>query len=608
MPSLCPKPALALALLFCAPAAWAPAAWADVTPEEVWENWQTAKTVGGNTITADSTSMDGDTLTVTGVTITLPGEADDPAGTATFDTLQFQDNGDGTVAIVLPDSFPVTFTSPPDPVTLEAEEVILTVTLPDADITASGTPEYVSYAVDLPTVGIAATLAEGTDDGATIAANLTGVTADYQVQAAEGTNISQDMAAQTLDLTVKTTGPSPDNAVAVTLSLTDLAAKGQLTDIPASGAEDLQVALNQGMTLDFGGSYGIGSLDVSGKDAGQPIKLSATMGGGNFVMAMAATSFLYDATTRAISLNVAGVDQTTGGDFTFSGALADLTSQVSLSGANWAETQDFNVALKAGLKLTGALGLGATSFDFNAVEAGQVTKLKASLGGADTSFAMSAADMRYAIGSKAIALSVTAPDIPVPEVAIDLAELAFDLAMPLTKTGMPAPFTYLTRIVDLKLPEAIWAMADPTSALPHDPATVILETKGSITLTEDLISGAMAGSPTMPPLLHALDLTQLLVKFAGAQVTAKGAFTFDNTDTTTIPDMPYPTGKVDITALGVNGLIDKLVAMGLLPEDQAMQGRMMMSMFANSAADRDELTSTLEFKDKGFYANGARLQ
>jgi hypothetical protein len=35
---------------------------------------------------------------------------------------------------------------------------------------------------------------------------------------------------------------------------------------------------------------------------------------------------------------------------------------------------------------------------------------------------------------------------------------------------------------------------------------------------------------------------------------------------------------------------------------------MMMAMFTNSAPDKDELTSVLEFKDKGFYANGQRLQ
>jgi len=72
--------------------------------------------------------------------------------------------------------------------------------------------------------------------------------------------------------------------------------------------------------------------------------------------------------------------------------------------------------------------------------------------------------------------------------------------------------------------------------------------------------------------------------------------------------MPLPTGKIDIKATGVNALIDKLVSMGLVPQDQAMQGRMMLSMFANSSATNDEITSTLEFKDKHFFANGQQLQ
>ena len=612
MPKSGHKAALAVAFVFGAPVVWAPPVWADVTPEEVWANWQTAKSMGGNTVTAASTSMDGDTLTVTGITVTLPGEGG--AGTATLDEMQFQDNGDGTVAIILPDSFPLRLQMPADPNVAGATplDLTLTVSLPDADITASGVPESISYVTDMPVIEVAADVAEGTGDTATtatIAAKLTEVSGTYLVEAAEsGTNISQEMAAKTLDLSVKSSGTTPDNDVAITLSLTDLAGKGQLNDIPASGMDDLQLALNEGMTLDFGGSYGIGSVDVSGKDAGDPIKLTATVGGGNFVMAMAATSFHYDAASKSISLNVAGTDQTSGAEFSFSGALADLSSQFDMAGANWADTDEFDVALKSGLKLSGAFGLGASSFDFNSVEAGQLTKLKASVGGADTSFAMAAAQMRYSIGSKAIALAISSPEIPLPEVAIDLAELAFDLAMPVTKSDSPAPFSYLTKVIDLKVPEALWAMVDPTGTLPHGPATMILDTKGSVTLTEDLINDAMAGGPTTPPLLHALDLTQLLVRFAGAEVMASGAFTFDNTDTTTIPDMPYPTGKMDITALGVNGLIDKLVAMGLLPEDQAMQGRMMMSMFANTSADKDEITSTLEFKDKHFYANGQQLQ
>jgi hypothetical protein len=92
-------------------------------------------------------------------------------------------------------------------------------------------------------------------------------------------------------------------------------------------------------------------------------------------------------------------------------------------------------------------------------------------------------------------------------------------------------------------------------------------------------------------------------------VTGAGAFTFDNTDTTTFPGVPAPTGQLDLKIVGANGLIDKLIQLGFLPEDQAMGARMMMGLFAKPVeGQEDTLTSTLEFKDKGFYANGQRLQ
>ena len=196
-----------------------------------------------------------------------------------------------------------------------------------------------------------------------------------------------------------------------------------------------------------------------------------------------------------------------------------------------------------------------------------------------------------------------------PEAAVSVTELALDFAMPLAKSSQPAPFNLLVKVVDLGVADALWAMVDPGGMLPHDPATVILDTEGTTTLTRDLVDSAMAmQSGEAPGLLNSLDLTQMLLRAAGAELTAAGGFTFDNTDMTTLPGMPLPTGKIDIKGVGVNGLIDTLVTMGLLPEDQAMQGRMMLSMFANSSADKDEITSVLEFKDGHFFANGQQLQ
>jgi hypothetical protein len=113
---------------------------------------------------------------------------------------------------------------------------------------------------------------------------------------------------------------------------------------------------------------------------------------------------------------------------------------------------------------------------------------------------------------------------------------------------------------------------------------------------------------SFPGELNALDLTQLQLKLAGAQVDGKGALTFDNTDLTTFQGVPAPTGQIDVTLTGINALLDTLVAMGLIPEDQVMGARMMLAMFAKPGETPDTLVSTIEFKDKGLYANGQRLQ
>jgi hypothetical protein len=112
----------------------------------------------------------------------------------------------------------------------------------------------------------------------------------------------------------------------------------------------------------------------------------------------------------------------------------------------------------------------------------------------------------------------------------------------------------------------------------------------------------------VPGELISLSLENLTVAAAGALVKGAGAFTFDNDDLETFDGIPRPTGEINVEITGANALIDSLVSMGLLPEDQAMMGRMMMGMFARTVGD-DQLTSKLEINAEGHVlANGQRIQ
>jgi hypothetical protein len=173
----------------------------------------------------------------------------------------------------------------------------------------------------------------------------------------------------------------------------------------------------------------------------------------------------------------------------------------------------------------------------------------------------------------------------------------------------PQDFAFLTRIVDLTVSEDVWGLFDPAATLSREPVTFILDTKGTGRWLQDIMDPEVQMDGVEPPgELNSLDLTQVLLRAAGAEVGATGGLTFDNTDLTTFDGMPAPTGAINVTIKGVNKLIDNLIAMGLLPEDQAMGARMMMGMFTRPGAGPDEVTSVIEFKDGGLFANGQQLQ
>lgn len=287
--------------------------------------------------------------------------------------------------------------------------------------------------------------------------------------------------------------------------------------------------------------------------------------------------------------------------------LSDLKGDSTGNMFAFGEIENLSAALKAGLAASGTFSYGAGDFSLNGTDASGQTSVTASLTGGSVEFGMDSTALHYQTTTKGLAVKATTPDLPFPELNLGFSELSFGLGMPTTPKAEPGPFGVLVKLVDLTISDEVWAMFDPTGQLPHDPATLVLDATGLATLKADIFD------PKTPPSaatadLNALTVSDLQVKVAGADVSGKGDFTFDNSDLTTFDGIPAPTGKLDLHATGINGLLDKLVAMGLLPEDQIGSARMMLAMFAKAGPAQDELTSTLEFKDKGFFANGQQLK
>jgi hypothetical protein len=301
------------------------------------------------------------------------------------------------------------------------------------------------------------------------------------------------------------------------------------------------------------------------------------------------------------------------------GGLAMTATAADLAGSfdttlvhDFGQEEDLSALLRAGLAMAAEYRVGAMRFDIDATEAGEQTRLEGTAAGGTFDFALDAGRIAYRTGATGLDVTLAGGGLPFPELDIRLGELAVGLLLPVFETVGPADFEFVTRMVDLVLPEAVWAMADPMGALAHDPVTVILDTAGRLRLTGDLFAPvapeAMAAD-TAPAELHALELRELQVTAAGADLAGSGSFTFDNEDLATFEGLPRPTGVLDLRLVGVNTLLDALAAMGMIPEDEITNARVMLGLLARPGEGPDTLVSRIEVTPEGaVLANGQRLR
>jgi Uncharacterized protein conserved in bacteria (DUF2125) len=200
-------------------------------------------------------------------------------------------------------------------------------------------------------------------------------------------------------------------------------------------------------------------------------------------------------------------------------------------------------------------------------------------------------------------LTATSEMLPVP-VKMTMGQIAMAFAMPMSGTESQ-DFRYMIKADSVAVNEEAWALIDAGKTLPRDPMRLEIDAVGKATMDLFMLAGAEAAGMTgvTPPSIESLDLKSLALSVAGAALSGSGSFTFDNATGT-----PVPTGTADLKVDGVNGLMDKLVALGLLPQDQADQGRMMMGMFLKPGDGEDSLVTQVEAKDGGIFVNGMQVQ
>ena len=325
-------------------------------------------------------------------------------------------------------------------------------------------------------------------------------------------------------------------------------------------------------------------------------------------------SMSYDITAGGLDISFSADDPEAGIDFTFSGQIADLAvaAAVQFQEAILESGYDGEGFDPSTLLADISYTFGNLAYVFDFAEDGMEADGQMTADGGAFTFAFDTDEVVYDAATQNVALDMTTNAVPFP-VNATLAEYGLSLRAPLSVTDEPAPFDFAFNVTEFAVNDEVWQMGDPGGMFPREPLTVELALSGTATWLYDIFDmspeNQMAlNDSDMPLQPDSISIDTLNVDALGVTATGDGAFTFDATDTVTVPGVPRPEGQANVEVTGLNALLDDLVAMGLVPEDQMMGARMMMGLFATSTGD-DQLTSNVEINAQGHViVNGQRIQ
>ena len=294
---------------------------------------------------------------------------------------------------------------------------------------------------------------------------------------------------------------------------------------------------------------------------------------------------------------------------TFTGSVVDLTFTGSGVIPPNMNSGDFAAMMKAGFALDGTFEYASGNSNVNAVGDGENFTMVTSSQGGRLGVAMNSQHLAYDLGQKGTSINVTTNQLPFP-VSAEMSEIGLKLDMPIGVSDEEQNFALSVKLGDFTTSEMIWGLVDPGKVLPRDPASVIVDLAGKVKVLANFMDPAVIATLSGPPgEINALTINQLLVSAVGAKLTGTGDFTFNNADLVSFGGVPAPAGVAELQLSGANGVMDKLIQMGLLAEAEAMPARMMMGMLAVPGEGEDSLVSKIEIGEDGsISANGQRIK
>jgi hypothetical protein len=351
-------------------------------------------------------------------------------------------------------------------------------------------------------------------------------------------------------------------------------------------------------------------VEATANDASMDFDMSIALAGleGAYTVIEGDTRTI-DSALRAstLTVNADGTDPESSGDtFEIAMTMADLDSQSSGTMSPLMSMTNLSEMIGAGLATSGTTTHGPATFTVSGTTEGSAFSLDGAYQSGAYDVAIGEDGLDYGYTGRGFTLSGSGDQIPFPDLSLAAEEIGSRFQMPVGVSEEPQDIGLVLRLVGLTISDQLWSMFDPGGVLPRDPAALVVDVAGQANWLVDIFDPAIAEAPmdSAPGEIHALSVNELLLRLAGAELTGSGDFTMNNA-----APVPMPAGTLNLQLTGGNALIDKLVQMGLLPEDQAMGARMMLGLFARPGGGEDTLVSEITVQEDGaILANGQRIR
>ncbi|WOI32347.1 DUF2125 domain-containing protein [Tritonibacter scottomollicae] len=318
----------------------AQAAHADLSAQDVWSDWKSYMSDTGYDVTA-SEAFENGTLKVTDIAMSM--DIDGDTVSVTMGALDFIENGDGSVNVVMPAEFPMAFDVNSDG---EAVTGSLLYTHDGSPMVVSGDTsemEY-SYAVDKGTITLNDLVIEGEavpTDVAALTLTMNDIASNTVMKIGDLRSYTQSMTVASLAYDFMFQDPEGDDGAAFNGVIEGVNFDGDAIVPELEDPSDVAAMLNAGMAYDGKFTFESGSSNAKGSDGSDNFEIQTTSNGGEFNIGLSPEGLTYDVIQSDTTLNM------TGSDFPFpiSLSMAEMGVNFAMPLTKSEEEQDFALGL-----------------------------------------------------------------------------------------------------------------------------------------------------------------------------------------------------------------------------------------------------------------------